>query len=78
MCEIHVLPTCKVIDIDSLARRMGLKPATVNGRTVLLTPHHERLQALRNAARFGQGGKVVSTWPTPQHDDYNPEPPAAA
>jgi hypothetical protein len=77
MCEIHVHPKNKVTNIDTLARRMGLKVATVNNRTVLLTPHHERLQALRNAARFGQGGKVISTWPTPS-DDNDPEPPAAA
>jgi hypothetical protein len=74
MCEIHIHPNNKVTDINTLAKRMGLNVTTCNGRTVLLTPHHERLQALRNAARFGKGGKVLITWP----DNTDPEPPAAA
>ena len=77
MCEIYIHPKNKAADINTMAKRMGLKVALCNGRTVLLTPHHERLQALRNAARFGQDGKVISTWPTPA-DDNDPEPPAAA
>lgn len=77
MCEIHIHPTAKIAEIAGMARRMNLKPVnTANGRVVLLTPNHERIQSLRNQPRMTKSGRVLSTWSKPFDDD--PEPPAAA
>lgn len=79
MCEIHVFPTCKVADISRMAQHMGLRPVrSTDGRLVLLTPNHERIQTLRAKPRIAKDGKVLSTWSSPFVDDNDPEPPAAA
>lgn len=78
MCDIHIHPDAKIVEIAALKERMNLRVvATTDGGMVLRTPNHERLEADRRAREAAKNVVRPFRW-TRRPVDRGPEPPDAA